>query len=200
MTAGGNERMIASVETLSLSERRSAMVITDIEPFGFGSAIAKFNEEYVRAYEHNVAHGQRATRARKWTKRAAITAALLAVLTGTAWTGDVAGAGVFSSTTVQIVAAIAAFASAAVTGISTANDWNKQVVDHTAAEDRWEAVMRDLASLRVAPTEPEVIKRLDQDRVAAATAEPDLSADDLEKARHWVSVTVAERRQIAGRL
>lgn len=152
----------------------------------------------IRAYEHRVAHAQRATRAGRNAKYAAVLAAVLALFTGTAWTTDLGGGtGFFSSTTVQVVAAIAAFAAALVASLTTTLGWNDAQQAHATAAQSWATVMLDIKKAKRAPTNQELLELLEQDTVAAqqADAVADLDAGDFEKARQWILAATAGRQK-----
>lgn len=72
---------------------------------------------------------------------------MLAVFTGSAWTADLANTGLAPSTTVQWVAAMAAFLSALIIAVAAAANWKQEVEDHTADKLLWSAVDEDVDGL-----------------------------------------------------
>ena len=161
-------------------------------------ASSGLDPEFARAYEHRVAHAQRATCAGRNAKYAAVIAAVLALFTGTAWTADLGGGtGLFSSTTVQVVAAIAAFGSAAVASLTAALGWNDAQRAHTTAAQCWATVMLDINKAKHAPGNSKLSELLGQDMAAAqqADAVANLEARNFDEARAWILAAAAGRKK-----
>lgn len=150
----------------------------------------QLHDWYVESREHNVAHAKAATHAHRLQRWSSVLAALLAVFSGSAWTADLAKVGLFSSTTVQWVAAIAAFLSATVVAIVTAANWKQEEIDHTADKLLWMKVDSGIEELKLSSNgglDGNALKQLKTDRREALTKEHDLTADELYRARLWLA-------------
>ena len=150
--------------------------------------------DFVEAYEHQVAHAQKSSRAGRNAKLGAVLAGLLGLFTGTIWTGDIAGAGLFSSTTIHIVAAVAAFLAAAVAVFAATFKWSDDQKNHAAAEEVWAAVKRDILAVKKSPHNAQAVSLLNQDRAAAREADRAADVGDCRAAELWIQ-RAAEGRQ-----
>ena len=140
-----------------------------------------------QATRNRVAHAKVSTRAERLALWSAITAAVLAVFTGSAWTADVAGAGIASSTTIQWVAAVAAFLSALIVAVSATADWKRDEVEHKAAQNRWSTVLEDIAAIRLDGDTPKRRRQLEIDHAKATADEPNVPPAIWNRTDEWLA-------------
>ena len=140
-----------------------------------------------QAKRNRVAHAKVSTRAERLALWAAIIAAVLAIFTGSAWTADLANAGIASSATIQWVAAVAAFLSALIVAVSATADWKQEQAEHKAAQNRWSTVLEDIAAIRMDGDTSKRRERLENDHAKATTDEPNVPPAVWARTDDWLA-------------
>jgi signal transduction histidine kinase len=98
--------------------------------------------------------------------------------------------GTFKSTTIQWVAAIAAFLSAIVVAITTASNWKQKSAEHTTDKLLWAAVDSDIEEIRFhsnGELDDKAVDNLVKDRDTALKTEHNLTPSELRRARQWLA-------------
>ena len=140
-----------------------------------------------QATRNRVAHAKVSTRAERLALWSAIVAAVLAIFTGSAWTADLANAGIASSATIQWVAAVAAFLSALIVAVSATADWKQDQAEHKAAQNRWSIVLEDIAAIRMDGDAPKRREQLEADHAKATADEPNVPPAVWARTDAWLA-------------